>query len=149
MAAATTAVDFARDVFPLLQKHCFECHGSEKQKGGLRLDRAGINDETTLSPRLAASVVFTPRLSLRASLGLYTQSPGYEKSAQGDYVLDFTASTTASWVGEKAFGWKESTARPGPTWSRPRLRPATQDRSSSDSTGLAMPTCTTGTLASG
>src|SRR5262245_44009346 len=33
------AVDFARDVYPLLQRACFECHGPHKQKGGLRLDR--------------------------------------------------------------------------------------------------------------
>lgn len=29
--------DFARDVQPLLNKHCAECHGGVKQKGGLRL----------------------------------------------------------------------------------------------------------------
>ncbi len=31
-------VDFARDVYPVLQRACFECHGAEKQKGKLRLD---------------------------------------------------------------------------------------------------------------
>src|SRR5688572_25859071 len=31
-------VDFARDVYPVLQRACFECHGLEKQKGKLRLD---------------------------------------------------------------------------------------------------------------
>jgi hypothetical protein len=31
-------VDFAREVRPLLSKHCGECHGEAKQKGGLRLD---------------------------------------------------------------------------------------------------------------
>lgn len=31
-------VDFARDVYPLLQRHCVECHGPEKQRGKLRLD---------------------------------------------------------------------------------------------------------------
>src|SRR5881628_3026803 len=30
--------DFSRDVRPMLEKHCFKCHGSEKQKGGLRFD---------------------------------------------------------------------------------------------------------------
>ncbi len=37
--AAERAVDFARDVRPLLEKHCWSCHGSEKQESGLRLDR--------------------------------------------------------------------------------------------------------------
>ncbi|QEL14894.1 DUF1553 domain-containing protein [Limnoglobus roseus] len=32
-------VDFARDVRPIFAKACASCHGSEKQKGGLRLDR--------------------------------------------------------------------------------------------------------------
>src|ERR1043165_7497783 len=32
-------VDFARDIQPILSKFCYECHGPEKQKGGLRLDQ--------------------------------------------------------------------------------------------------------------
>ena len=36
--SAEGAVDFSREVRPLLEQHCFKCHGPEKQKGGLRLD---------------------------------------------------------------------------------------------------------------
>lgn len=32
------AVDFERDIRPLLQERCVECHGEKKQKGELRLD---------------------------------------------------------------------------------------------------------------
>ncbi|AMV28311.1 Planctomycete cytochrome C [Gemmata sp. SH-PL17] len=32
-------VDFERDVKPIFAKHCVSCHGAEKSKGGLRLDR--------------------------------------------------------------------------------------------------------------
>src|SRR5215212_1380800 len=32
--------DFARDVRPIFERSCIKCHGPEKQKGGLRLDRA-------------------------------------------------------------------------------------------------------------
>src|SRR6185369_16891168 len=31
-------VDFVKDIQPILQKSCVECHGAEKQKGKLRLD---------------------------------------------------------------------------------------------------------------
>src|SRR6266699_2205763 len=31
--------DFERDVRPILAQHCFDCHGPEKHKGGLRLDQ--------------------------------------------------------------------------------------------------------------
>lgn len=71
-------------------------------EGGVRVDRAGINNDTTMSPRLAASIVFTPRWSLRAAVGQYTQSPGYEKAAQSDYVLDFTSTTARSLQSERA-----------------------------------------------
>ncbi len=32
------AVDFARDVYPILQRACFECHGPQRQESDLRLD---------------------------------------------------------------------------------------------------------------
>ncbi len=31
------AVDFAKDVRPILETYCFKCHGAEKQKGGVKL----------------------------------------------------------------------------------------------------------------
>src|SRR5438270_400811 len=34
------AVDYLRDVKPLLSKHCYACHGALKQKAGLRVDTA-------------------------------------------------------------------------------------------------------------
>lgn len=36
--AADSKVDFAKDIQPILSQNCFKCHGSEKQKGKLRLD---------------------------------------------------------------------------------------------------------------
>ena len=32
-------IDFDRDVKPIFTKHCASCHGADKQRGGLRLDR--------------------------------------------------------------------------------------------------------------
>jgi hypothetical protein len=36
--AVAAPVDFVREVRPILEKHCHECHGAKKQKSGLRLD---------------------------------------------------------------------------------------------------------------
>jgi len=36
--AFAAPIDFVRDVRPIFQKHCYECHGEKKQKSGLRLD---------------------------------------------------------------------------------------------------------------
>ena len=37
-AGHAAEVDFVREVQPILQKHCYACHGGTKQKSGLRLD---------------------------------------------------------------------------------------------------------------
>lgn len=38
LRAADPAVDYARDIKPLLAKNCAGCHGGGKAKGGLRVD---------------------------------------------------------------------------------------------------------------
>jgi len=46
-SACSGAIDFPSEVLPVLEEHCFKCHGEKKQKGKLRLD--------TLSPDLLKS----------------------------------------------------------------------------------------------
>src|SRR5277367_6370762 len=48
------AVDYERDVKPILRQHCYNCHGALRQNGGLRLDhisfiREGGDRGTTLA----------------------------------------------------------------------------------------------------
>jgi mono/diheme cytochrome c family protein len=40
LSQADGAVDFDTEVRPILEDHCIDCHGEEKQKSGLRLDTA-------------------------------------------------------------------------------------------------------------
>jgi hypothetical protein len=40
ITSPATAIDFSREIQPLLAKRCFACHGPDTQEGGLRLDRA-------------------------------------------------------------------------------------------------------------
>lgn len=43
------AISFSRDVYPIFQRACLECHGQRKQEGGLRLDvRAEALDSGTI-----------------------------------------------------------------------------------------------------
>lgn len=40
-AASTKTVDYAKDVQPILQRHCYKCHGPNKQESSFRLDQKG------------------------------------------------------------------------------------------------------------
>jgi len=60
-AQESSAVDFARDIQPLLKAHCLSCHGPEKQKGRLRLDskaaalRGGVSGPVLVPGKAAES----------------------------------------------------------------------------------------------
>lgn len=57
---AAAAADYVRDVRPIFEKHCYECHGETKQKSGLRLDirseafKGGDNHAPDILPGSAA-----------------------------------------------------------------------------------------------
>lgn len=57
---------------------------------GIRFDWSDVNGRSTLSPRFGIRYALDPATRLRGALGLYTQSPGYEKLIQSDYFIDFT-----------------------------------------------------------
>ena len=58
--AAAQSVDFAKDIQPLLEKRCYECHDGRKHKGGIRLDRradvfrGGDSGKPAVLPRKSA-----------------------------------------------------------------------------------------------
>jgi hypothetical protein len=71
-------------------------------EAGMRVDHAGVNGETQFSPRVSTLVTLAPRMRLRAAIGRYTQSPGYEKLIQSDYLLDLTGPTAKALRSEQA-----------------------------------------------
>lgn len=49
--AQATVVSFERDIYPLLRKACFECHGEDTQEGELRVDqRSALFDSGSIVP---------------------------------------------------------------------------------------------------
>ena len=69
---------------------------------GLRLDWSTVNGGVTASPRFAATLRLGPTRRLRAAGGLYTQSPGYEKLIQSDYLFDLSPEHVAALRHERA-----------------------------------------------
>lgn len=60
-SAVRAEVDFVKQVAPLLEKHCVECHGAEKKKGKLRLDlraEAFAGEEVIIAGKAADSELY-------------------------------------------------------------------------------------------
>jgi hypothetical protein len=71
-------------------------------EAGLRVDRSGAARGTPISPRVSATWDVDSHTKVLAAVGRYTQTPGYEKLIQSDYVLDLTGPTAASLRSEQA-----------------------------------------------
>lgn len=84
----------------------WQAASSVSVQGGLRLDHAGVTGETLLSPRLSVTVSPGGVTRVIGAVGRYTQSPGVEKQAQSDYVLDFTNDAVRDLRSERA--WQSS-----------------------------------------
>lgn len=102
---AAAPVDFARDVRPLLQQRCVECHGPEKQNGGYRLDQrsralAGVM-RRNIVPGSSAGSVLHQRIS-----GGGPQMPPKEPLASEEIA------TLRQWIDEGA-SWPDSLANEG------------------------------------
>jgi hypothetical protein len=69
---------------------------------GLRIDWNGVAGETILSPRVSARIDVGRGFAVRASAGLFTQSPGYEKLLQSDYFVDLTSARALSLTSERS-----------------------------------------------
>jgi len=122
VAAAT--VDFKRDVEPIFQAHCYDCHGPAKQKGGIRLDdpaalKGGDSGEALLIPGDAAKSHLM-RL-VRGDLEDEVMPP------KGERLTSAQVDTLAQWVKQGA-NWPKSgpltKARLEHWSSNPPVRPA-------------------------
>jgi mono/diheme cytochrome c family protein len=76
-SAANAPVDYAREVKPLLARHCVSCHGALKPRAGLRLDTAaaaleGGDDGVVILPGRAAA---SPLIAALRGEGLTERMP--------------------------------------------------------------------------
>lgn len=69
---------------------------------GLRFDYSTFNARGSLSPRVAATFRLNPTVRVRASGGLFYQSPGWEKLLQSDYLVDLTPAGNVGLANERS-----------------------------------------------
>ncbi len=96
---------FEKSVRPILVTNCFECHGSQKQKGGLRLDsRAAILTGGDSGP---AAVPGKPQESLLITAIGYQDSPRMPPKHK---LKDEEIAALTSWI-EQGIPWPDSIAK--------------------------------------
>lgn len=104
-ASKAEQVDFVRDIRPILKLHCLSCHGSEKQKGGLRLDvkhlaLAGGDDGKAILPGRSAESPLIRKVS--------ADDPKMAMPPKGDRLTGSEIAKLRRWIDDGA-AWPEST----------------------------------------
>ena len=131
-AEASAAVDFTKDILPILQKSCIECHGPEKQKGKLRLDSKaaamkGGQDGVVIVAGNAAKSDFYRRITLAPDHDEFMPSKAKPLAkAQQDAIRD--------WINQGA-AWPEKSG--GKSAGASALDPAGPKSSAAELKALA------------
>ncbi|MBL9182076.1 MAG: PSD1 domain-containing protein [Verrucomicrobiaceae bacterium] len=92
-------VDYVREVRPIFEQHCYDCHGEKKQKSGLRLDiksealKGGDRHAPDIQPRKAGE---SPLIHFLTTDDEDEQMPPKEKLAAADIE------TLIRWINEGA-----------------------------------------------
>ncbi|MDX1928493.1 MAG: PSD1 and planctomycete cytochrome C domain-containing protein [Pirellulaceae bacterium] len=100
-------VDFAKDVYPILQRSCLECHGDKKQEGNLRLDQRTTAMSVVVPGDLEKSELLHRVCLPRGSEGVMP--------AVGEPLTKREQATLQTWI-EQGASWPESFT-PAGHWS--------------------------------
>lgn len=126
LQAAEGAIDYLRDVKPLLQTRCYACHGALKQQSGLRLDTAAsILQGGESGPGVKAGDPATSLLVQRVSAVDLAQRMPPEH--EGEPLNAAQVDILRRWIRDGAKGppAEEPERDPRDHWAfRPRVRPA-------------------------
>ena len=93
-------VDFEKDVRPILEEHCYDCHGEDKQKSKLRLDtavgilRGGESGEPLLVPGGSAESHLIKKVS--------AENPKEVMPPKGDRLTAEQVATLRLWIDQGA-----------------------------------------------
>jgi mono/diheme cytochrome c family protein len=94
--ASSRDVQFVRDVQPILQRHCYSCHGESKQRSGLRLDvrEAALRGGDGYGPSIiAGDVDSSPLIQL-----ITADSSDERMPPEGDGLSPSEIETLTEWV---------------------------------------------------
>lgn len=111
-------VDFVKQVAPVLEKHCVECHGAEKKKGKLRLDtraEAFKGEEVIVAGKAADSELYK-RVILPAGDDDIMPNEGDPLSKEQQEILRAWINEGAKWPEDFAIKGKDSGPKKEIAW---------------------------------
>ena len=95
---AAAPIDFVRDVRPILEEHCYECHGPEKQMNGFRVDRRRDAMRGGTNHVIATGSAAASRLYLR----LVGETYGRRMPLDADPLAPAQIATIQNWIDQGA-----------------------------------------------
>ena len=92
-------LDFQKDILPIFEEHCYECHGNGKREGGLSLESiTGLQKGGE-----SGSPIFTPKASdSELFLRISSLSKGYRMPKRGESLSQPEISKIAKWIFQNA-----------------------------------------------
>jgi len=99
------AIDFAKEIQPLLAEHCFKCHGEKKRNGGLRL----TNRRDALAPGDSGKATIVPGNSAASLLiqKISSANPKEQMPPKGRRLTAVQIDLIRQWIDEGAT-WPET-----------------------------------------
>ena len=124
---AKCEVDYARDIFPILQQTCFECHGPKKGRGQLRLHtraltmKGGVSGPVIVPGKSADSLLVQRLLGPAGTVPHEDQMP-----LEKDPLPPQQLALIRAWIDQGA-RWSDPSSAPAAT-TTPRRRDARRRR---------------------
>ncbi len=108
-------VEFKRDVQPILERRCYECHGEKKQKSGIRFDRKS----TVFAGGDSGKPLVVPGKSAESPLILKVTStdPDEVMPPKGDKLTEAEVTALRAWIDQGAAWPEEGTQKQKKHWA--------------------------------
>ena len=122
VGANAALIDFKRDIQPLFEQRCYECHGEKKQKGGIRFDRKStvFQGGDSGQPLVVAGKATESPLLKRVT----TTDQDEVMPPKGERLSDTQVSLLRDWIEQGAL-WPEDTKVAKKHWAYEKpVRPA-------------------------
>ncbi|HWN95470.1 MAG TPA: PSD1 and planctomycete cytochrome C domain-containing protein [Methylomirabilota bacterium] len=114
LARGAGPVDFKRDIQPILEQRCYECHGEQKQKSGLRLDRkaAAFSVGDSGQPAILPSQSAASPLILRIT----SKDPDEVMPPKGEALSEAQVALLRQWIDQGAV-WPDDGVKEKRHWA--------------------------------